>query len=268
MTEGEQERVSLVHGTSNLEAWVVAGQGRLLLRHLTREDNVKARELYRQATELDPDYPGAWDGLAWTHLIDARFGWSVSREASVLRAAELVQKTLTLDPGRPRTYALLGTIRLVSGDHAEAVTLGEKAVALSPNGADVAALLAYTLTYNGEEERAIAMIEKAMRLRPSYPLWYRWVLGRAYRLAGRYREAIAALKVRLPDSPDSLSFRVELVACYAESGQTAKARIEAAEVIRLEPGFSARAWTQAPPHADAAATEREFELLRRAGLPA
>jgi len=140
-------------------------------------------------------------------------------------------------------------------------------VALSPNGADVAALLAYTMTYTGDEEGAIAMIEKAMRLSPSYPQWYRWVLGRAYRLAGRYREAIGALEVRLPDSPDSLSFRVELVACYVEAGEAAKARLEAAEVIRLEPGFSARAWTMAPPHADSQATEHEFELLRRAGLP-
>ena len=267
MTEGEQERIALIHGTSNLEAWILAGKARLLLRRLTRDENVEARAVYQRAVELDPAYPGAWGGLAWTHLIAARFGWSESPEDSLRRAAELVEKTLALDPMRPGTYALLGTIQLVNGDHDAAVAFGEKAVALSPNGAEVAALLAFTLTYTGELERSIALLERAMRLSPSYPDWYRWTLGQAYRLASRYEDAVAAFTTRLDDNPEALTPRVELVMTYGEMGDEAKARAEAAQVLRINPEFSIQTWTQAPRYKDPAITNRDIETLRRVGLP-
>ena len=181
MTEGVQERISLVHGTGNLQAWMLAGQALQLLRRLTREDNAKARALYARAAELDPAYPGAWAGLAWTHWTDARFGWSASGEASMLCAAELARKTLALDPTRPRTYVLLGMLALMNGDHAQALALGEEAHTLSPNGADIVALLALILTYAGDYERSVALQTLAMRLSPNYPAWYqpgfsRWLL--------------------------------------------------------------------------------------------
>jgi adenylate cyclase len=267
ITEGEQERISLIHGTGNLQAWVLVGRGVHLARRLTREDNTKARELHRRATQLDPNYPGAWDALAWTHFIDARFGWSDSRQASMLRAAELAQKALALDQSRPRTYALLGMLQLMTGNHDQAVALGQKAVALSPSGAEVAAFLALTSTYTGEVERSIALIEKAMRLSPYYPDWYRWTLGRAYRLMGRQEEAVAALATRLDHSPDSVAPRVELVAAYMEMGREAAARAEAAEVLRINPGFSVHEWMVMPPYKDAAIAKREMGALRRAGLP-
>lgn len=267
LTEGEQERISLIHGTSDLEAWVLAGKALQLLRRLTREDNVRARDLYRQSTEADPNYPGAWDGLAWTHWVDARFGWGESLRDSALRASKFALKALALDPTRPGTYALLGSLSLLDGNHAEAVVLGEKAVALSPSGADVAALLALTLTYTSELDRSIALINQAMRLSPHYPDWYTWTLGRAHRLAGRYKEATEALTSRLENSPDALAPRVELVATYSEMGRNARATAEVTEVLRISPNFSVREWTKALPHEDSAMTKREIDSLRKAGLP-
>ncbi len=267
ITEGEQERMSLIHGTDNLEAWILAAQGLQLIRRVTKGDNAKARRLYRSAIELDRNYAGAWDGLAWTHLLDARFGWSDSRETSVLRAAELAQKMLALDDTRPRTYALLGQVLLINGDHDQAVALGEKAVALNPNGADVSAMLGLTLTYTGELERSIALLKQAMRLSPYYPDWYRWSLGRAYRLAGRYEEAIAALTAGLDRSLESLAPRVELVAAYSQLRAIKKAQDEATEVLRINPNFSAGEWSRVPPYKDPASAERDLDALHRAGLP-
>lgn len=267
MTEGDQERISLMHGTSNLQAWILVGRGLQLARHLTREDNTKARELHREATQLDPSFPGGWDGLAWTHFIDAWFGWSESRAASMLRAAELAQKAFALDPTRGRTYALLGMIQLMNGNHEQAVALGEKAVTLNPSGSEVAALLALILSYTGELERGIALIQRAMRLSPYYPDWYRWNLGRIYRLMGRYEDAVTALTARLDDSPDSLVPRIELVATYVEMDREADAFAEATEVLRINPDFSVREWTAVQPYKDPAAAKREMNVLRKAGLP-
>jgi len=128
MTEGEQERIAFQHGTQNLEAWMLSGNGLKLLRRLTREDNVRARGLYRRATGVDPNYAGAWAGLAWTYFVDARFGWSKSPEESLERAAEYAQKAIALDPTRPRTYAILGDLSLIKGDHEKAIELLERGV--------------------------------------------------------------------------------------------------------------------------------------------
>jgi DNA-binding SARP family transcriptional activator/TolB-like protein len=266
MTEGEQERISFQHGTDNLEAWMLAGNGLKLLRRLTREDNLRARGLYRRATSLDPDYPGAWAGLAWTYFVDARFGWSASPEQALERAAAYAQKAVELDPNRPRTYAILGNLSLMKGDHAKAIELLERGVELSPNGADVVALLGLGLTYTGDYQRAISLIERAMRLSPYYPAWYRWSLGRAYRLAGRHVEALAWLEAA-GGGPPSLIQRVELIATYSEMRRLIAARAEAAAVLKDYPRFSVRQWTRWPPYQNPAVAEREARALARAGLP-
>lgn len=267
MTEGEQERVSLIHGTRNLQAWVLGSQGHQRARRLTRQDNAVARSLFEEAAELDPNYPGAWDGQGWTHLIDARFGWSDSGPASIRRAAALAQKALELDPARSRTYGLLGTIQLLNGDHEQAVAFGEKAIELDPNGAEVAAFLAWTLTYTGELDRSIALVDRAMRLSPYYPDWYRWNLGRAYRLVGRYEKAIEALETRVAETPSALIPRIELAATYMSMGRHADAQTMAAEVVRIDPTFSVRRWLQVPPYKDPEMARREADILRKAGLP-
>jgi DNA-binding SARP family transcriptional activator/TolB-like protein len=267
LTEGEQERIRRIHGTRNLQAWVTAADGLRHLRRLNPQDNLRARQLYQKAIELDPSYPGAWDGHAWTHLAEAMFGWSERPEASLVRAAELAQKTKALDPGRPGTYALLGMIQLYFGRHDEAIALGEKAIALSPSGADVAALLAFTLSYAGEPERSIALSRKAMTLSPMHPMWYAWSLGRSLRLSGDYGRAIEALKSRREGDPDSLPPHVDLVIAYIWSGLEGPARIEARRVMQMAPVFSVARWARGQPYQEKALLEREIAALRQAGLP-
>ena len=174
---------------------------------------------------------------------------------------------MSLDPNRPRTYGLLGSLRLINGDYDQAVAFGEKALSLNPNGADITAYLAITSTYTGELERSISLIKQAMRLSPYYPEWYQWILGRAYRLSGQYDKAIATLTARRDDSPDSFFPHIELAAVYSEMGRHEAARAEADEVLRINPRFSVREWTRAPQYKDPAITEREIRTLRRAGLP-
>jgi adenylate cyclase len=268
LTEGEQERLSLVHGTANLKAWEYAGQALLLLRRLKREDNARARKLYEVAATLDPNYPGALDGLAWTHVLDARFGWSASAEASVGQAVKIAQKAYALDPNRPRTYALLGHLQLFKGDTKQAIAFGEKSIALSPSGAENYALLAITYSYSGQPERAIELIErKAMKLSPLYPGYYLWILGRSYRLVGDHKRAVRVFTEHLKREPGSLVSTVELVTTYGEMGRLIEARKAAKGVLQIEPRFSLKIWARTLIYKDRAIATRELRVLRRAGLP-
>ncbi|MEE9301533.1 MAG: tetratricopeptide repeat protein, partial [Alphaproteobacteria bacterium] len=214
-----------------------------------------------------PSYPGACDGLDWTHLLDARFVWSDTRLTSLFRAEEMARRALDLGPDRPRTFALLGSIHLLKGAHEQAVDYAQKAVSLSPNGAEVRAVLALILSYAGEPERSVFLLKKAMRLSPYYPIWYVWNLGRAYRLLGRYGEAIAALENSLGVDPNSITPRIELLHAQVESGRLIQARAQGREVLRIDPNFSTSEWLAGLPYKDQSSAELEAKNLRRAGLP-
>lgn len=268
LTEGEQERLSLIRGTTNRQAWEYSGQGLHLLRNLNREDNVKARSLYELAVALDPKYAGALDGLAWTHLLDAQFGWSPSPEASVGQAVTLAQQALALDPNRDRTYALLGQLELIQGNFEQAIAYGEKSIALSPNGAENYALLAFTYSYSGEPKQAIYLIEqKAMKLSPLYPGYYLWILGRSYRLAGNHNRALQLFTDHLKVEPGSLVSAVEVVTTYGEAGRIVAARQATKRVLQIEPKFSLNKWARTLIYRDRAVAARELAALRNAGLP-
>lgn len=267
LTEGEQERISLVHGTQNLESWVIAGQALHLLRNFTIQDNARARELYQRAVELDPNYAGALDGLAWTHILAARFGWSDDPEGDFQVATELAARAMELDPLRSRNYALDGMLRLTSGEHDIAVRSGERAVELDPNGSEVAALLGLTLTYTGEAERSRELILQAMRLSPYYPDWYRYALGRALRMSGQYSEAEDVLTSFDSGGALRVMTLVELAQTYVAWGREEDAREIGEEIISAFPVFSSVQWTSSPPFSNASLAESELTLLRGAGLP-
>src|SRR5215472_15805252 len=267
LTEGEQERIAFAQGTRNLDAWLAATQGLQLLRRLTRADTARARELYARAVQADPRYAGAWDGLGWTHFIDAWNGWTRTPEESMRQALECAQRAVDLDPKRGRTYALLGAITLMSGDGDAAIAHFERALQYSPGDAEAAALMAYALTYTGDLDRAEAMIRQAIRLSPNSPEWYRWTLARIDRLRGHFAGAIEVLGRKLPSFPESIVPRVELVLAYVQAGRSQDARAMGNKILRIDPPFLVSTWARAQPYTDRSIVEHEMAALRLAGLP-
>jgi TolB-like protein/DNA-binding SARP family transcriptional activator len=267
LTEGEQERIAFAHGTRNLEAWLAATQGLHLLRQLTRADSARARELYAHAVQVDSHYAGAWDGLGWTYFLDAWHGWTPTPGESMRQALEYAKRAVELDPKRGRPYALLGAITLMSGDHDAAIGHFERALQYSPGDAEAAALMAYALTYIGDLDRAEATIRQAIRLSPNSPEWYRWTLARIDRLQGRFPGAVEALVRKLPDFPESIVPRVELVLTYVEIGRRQDARAMANEILRIDPPFLVSTWARTQPYTDQSIVQREMQALRLAGLP-
>jgi len=67
LTEGEQARL-WEKGTRSLDAYMKQTIGREYLLRFTIEDNFRSRQLREEAIALDPEYPRAIIGLAWTHF--------------------------------------------------------------------------------------------------------------------------------------------------------------------------------------------------------
>src|SRR4051812_39199456 len=70
------------------------------------------------------------------------------------------------------------------------------------------------LNFMGRPEDALRAIEQAMRLNPRPPATYFFQLGWAYRLAGRYAEAVAAMKETISRNPNFIGAYVNLAASY------------------------------------------------------
>jgi adenylate cyclase len=100
LTRGEQALVW--HKSShNLKALGLASKALDLFERHTKEDNAKAKDLFEQATRLDPKYAFAWAYLAWSYLIDAVFGFSSSPSESIEKALELANKSCFVEYDLP-----------------------------------------------------------------------------------------------------------------------------------------------------------------------
>ena len=75
LTEGERLRLQS-GGTDNLKALEKVLEAVSYVRAFNRESNATARQLYEEAIALDPQFAGAYDALAATHLMDVWLGSS------------------------------------------------------------------------------------------------------------------------------------------------------------------------------------------------
>ncbi|HEV8711624.1 MAG TPA: tetratricopeptide repeat protein [Candidatus Binatia bacterium] len=110
------------------------------------------------------------------------------------------------------------------------------------------------------------MVKQAMRRKTPIPDEYLSNVGGAYYWAGQTEGAIASLKQYLTRYPNHLGAHLTLAAVYSELGQEAESRVEAAEVLRLNPQFSLEVHKQRVPIKDPAMLERQLAALRKAGL--
>jgi len=92
-------------------------------------------------------------------------------------------------------------------------------------------------------------------------------LGRAYRDAGRYEEAIGEIRKAINRTPDSFFAHFGLAATYSLAGRDEEARAEVAEVLRIVPTASLERSAKSLPYKNKADTDRIIDAMRKAGLP-
>ena len=224
-----------------------------------------ARQICEEVIAMEPEWDLPHALLGWTHWQDVWLRWSDSPEESVQKAFQCAQKAISLNES-PVAHALLGFLYTLTRQHEKAIEESERSIALDPNSADAHAWYGYNLVYFGDYAKAISLFENALRLNPFPPSWYFAFLGVAYRLLGRYDEAISAGKKASYKEPSNVFARIGLAATYAVAGREKDARAEGEEVLRIDPNFSLEHFVSMLPHKNQTATERSFDNLRKAGL--
>jgi tetratricopeptide (TPR) repeat protein len=142
----------------------------------------------------------------------------------------------------------------------------KRAVELEPNGADAHMFLGMALRFADRAEEAIPILKKAMRLDPHAPGLYLHVLAGAYREVERYEEAIVWGEKAVQKNPKNIISRVTLCSIYSLKGRMHEARVQAKEIMRLNPNFSVERLARTDPQKNQVVKKRYIDALRRAGL--
>jgi tetratricopeptide (TPR) repeat protein len=124
-----------------------------------------------------------------------------------------------------------------------------------------------SLNYAGRHQEAIPLMEKAIRLNPLPPAFYYLNLGGAYSRVGRTEEAIAMYKNAIALTPNNVMAYATLAAAYASLDREDEAKAAAAQVLRINPKFSAKRYAYSLAYKDQSISARFMELMIKAGLP-
>jgi adenylate cyclase len=265
LTEGEQAR-AVARGTNSLDAYLKCLQAYEYYTRINPEANEIAKQLAEEAISLDPEYAWPYYVQARTNIAAVWLGTSKSPKQSIGKAMGLLKKALALDDTFAEAHGVLGFIYSMNRQYDKGVTEAEKAVALNPNSAESHVRLGKTLSFAGRWEESILEYKKAIRLDPIPPQLYLWSLGVSYAYTGQYDEAIEWCEKAVHREPDDLLARIMMTVVYSFSGRDEEARIQAAEVVRIQPKFSVKEWDKKTTYKKETDRERAIGALRKAGL--
>ncbi len=217
-------------GTTNTEAYNLYLLGRQLHRRGTLESDRQARESFRKAIALDPNYAAAYAGLA---LSEALIGdLTGDTQGGIERAGEDANKAIALAPNDATGYSVRSYIRSIwLWDWAGAQADIERALSLDPHNSEVQRRYSYLLDSLGRLPEAIAALKRATELDPlSVSSWNN--LGYLYMEAGNYAAADAALGRAIELEPTHTYALANLASLRLLQGQAQEA-IKVAQKIDL-----------------------------------
>jgi adenylate cyclase len=265
LTAGEDVRAA-AESTNNLEAYLKILQAQGYHIRINPESNAMAKKLAEEAIALDPEYAWAYYALGRAHQVDVWLRVSKSPKQSLGKAMELFQKAIALDDTFAEVHARLGFQYAMTRQHDKGIAQAEKAVALNPNSAIAHFYLGKTLFFAGRVEESIPEYKKAIRLNPIPTSAYSWSLGLSYAYMGQYEEGITWCEKAVRQEPNDLLARMMMTVVYSLSGRDEEARIQAAEVLRIQPKLTLKKFEKKLTYKKKADREKFISALRKAGL--
>jgi adenylate cyclase len=227
--------------TGNARAYDLVLQARSRFPHGSKDKQglLEARDMYRRAIELDPDYAAAHALFALTFIVDSTEAITGEfRPADLDRALAEAREAVRLQPDLALGYQILSYGLAVNGDYDASLKAGERAVELSPSDPDSLMALAKAQVRFGSYQQALANAERARRLHPMTPAYYYYVHGQALYAMDRVPESEKVLAECLSIAPREANCLRLRAAALVRLNRSDEARRTMMELIELEPRFS------------------------------
>ena len=232
----------------------------------TKECNLKAREFYLKAIELDKEYARAYGSLAWTYITAYDENWSDEPDADLDKALEIARQGVGINPSSHSNHLVLARVFYYKKMIDRASESCQRAIELNPNDPDAFTFYAAILSHQGKFEQAEEQIARAIAMNPNLGEWNRGVYGVhavIYYNARRYEDSIAAWQQM--DNPPFLFYRWA-AAAYAMHGNAEKARHLADKYLARYPKFDFEEHIRRMPYSHAEDREHYAEGLTKAGF--
>jgi serine/threonine-protein kinase len=242
---------ALSEGISELYLQASAMLSSFMQRTGSRADLDRAREMFEQVTDREPEYAPGWSGLGVTHMQYTRHGFG--GHMHIMAARRAFDKALQIDPGSAdanlyRIYMLLargekesarhgiedllsqsarnwnvhvlaGTMLRLDGMYDEALEQFHLALNLNPSGAPmIYNHRARVHQYQNQLDLAEGELQKGLTLEPRHPL-LRTSLAYQRMRQGHLEEAIAMMEAVLKDDTSLRIIYPTLAMCYVQIGQ-------------------------------------------------
>jgi len=262
----EQSRLEK-KATDSLRAYDYFQEGQRNYRAITKDTSILARQAYRKAIELDPNYGRAYGAIAVTMVMDYRWGWTDAPTETLDRALVLAKKAVELDPVSPQTYWALGFTQLALKDYAGAEKTARKSVSIAPNYADGYGLLGLISTHLGQSKRAIDYAQRGMRLNPYFTWEYLFILGQSYYMLEDFGKAIEVLEDAQARNPNAPNVSLYLAACYIRVGRKDDAEWIIDQLGIISPSTTLSNMDKTLALSNPANKKSLLADLKRAGLP-
>jgi adenylate cyclase len=255
--------------TANLNAWEAYQRGLWHIYQYKAEDTIKALELLDKAVQLDPGFASAHGGIAFSMYVHVIMGSSLDRESDLSRGLEAGLCAVALDDQDPFAHVGLGRVRIVRGEHEQAIVSFERALELNPSFALAYYGKGHSNWHCGNPDQAVISIDEAIRLSPRDPLMWVFLASKAIALfmLERYDEALACSH-RAQQSPITAiwAYMGEL-STLGVLGREAAAREALGRALKIQPDLSISFIKQALPITHEASSNRFFGGLLKAGVP-
>jgi len=223
----------------SLDAWDRVARAMSLIMSMTRNGNVAAQTLLREAIAIDPFYAHAYSLLAFALSLANSWGWQTA-ESTLATAWDFAQEAVRLDIDDPWAHLALGHIHRQRLELHDAVAEFQNSIALNPNFAFAHTHLGLVLCFLGQSEKARIELDTAERLSPRDFQAGLNDIGRAIAcfIDGKYRDGIDFARKAIRRSPGTAGAHHLNVVNSALAGEVDAARVALATLKRLEPSIS------------------------------
>lgn len=224
--------------TNNLKAYDLLIRGRELYYQFSKDAVARARLIFHEVIETDPNYPLAYAWVAHTHIYDYLAGYVPYRMENLELAYPFIKKAIEIDQNCARAYAALGWYYIWHQQAAEGIVHLLKGIAMEPSNDVAHYWVSFGYSALGQGGKAINAATQSLRLNPANTVVAMHAMACAQFSMGKLEEVIQSDMRSISQNPNFLPAYVFLAAACAILGRQSEAEQYAQEIHRLSPIFT------------------------------